>query len=300
VGAIGEPGPPPTGDTEQPETTTSEDRWGLDEVLERVPEHVREFIPRDQLRSHLDQRVTELDQLKDRYGPYNDALAPLLEDRDPESGATQLDALLGFYELTARAADLGEDGTPVDPEAHQEMYDWWEQVGEQLGYFGEDEDGGDDDPAGAGEGGGEDEDELRQMVEELQGRLAEFETNGRVESEQQRLERELEELMDKHEIKDEAESEDDRRRGLTPRGVILRLAQTYSEEPNAIELAVGDYLRLTGKAQSALVSAAGEQTAPLQGGPSLERGNTDTEPEPIRSRAEAKQAALARMRAAPG
>jgi hypothetical protein len=81
--------------------------------------------------------------------------------------------------------------------------DWFYDIGEQLGLLdpedGDDDggiDGDDDDP----DSGGGDVAELRGLVEQLQARLEQAEAAPRIQSEQQRIDKQLATAIEKHHL----------------------------------------------------------------------------------------------------
>lgn len=162
----------------------------------------------------------------------------------------------------------------------QEQFEaWWSAVGEELGFLDgdagapESDDLGGDDPAGQ-------VGELRQLVESLQERLDNYETQGQTEKAREQakqdIDRELAALTEQH--------------GEFDQGLVLRLARDYASEPDAIQRGYEDYLRVTGQAQSELVEDKLDQPTPANRG-----GRPDTTTPQITTFDQAKEAALQRL-----
>lgn len=297
----------------QPSQPPADDPYELSTVInERVPEHLRPYLEPvlGDLRAHLDERVNPLREVHDRFSPLQERLTPLLEAADPDSpdAGSVLDGLLDFYELTG------------DPNRIDDFMSWWDRVGEDYGFF--DDDGepaggqGDPDLAALEGGNGDPRDqeiaELRQQVQELNGRLDSTDRESAVSAHETRLSNQLDQLMASNGIEDDQSAPEEERAST----VILRLAQTHEGE-DAIARGVQDFMRLTGRAQGQLMQQAGEQTVgvdqltqglpPLVGsgvgaggggsqpGASLADGRAPTDPEPVRSWEDARRIAIERL-----
>jgi hypothetical protein len=300
-------GTPPAGAA----PTTDNDPWGLNAALTNAPEHLRPM-----LQTEFDRISPMLSERAERFAPvepFLERLTPLLEADD--QGNTVLDGLLAFYQMTGDESQL---------DAFQ---DWWDQVGASYGFFDDEQGGGAGGEGAAAAPAGEPTQdprdaqiaELKQQVDALKGEFTTTQQRQAVDQAAQRISSELVQLMQAAKIEGHDQAEPLKSAAA---GDILRLAQSYGEDPQAISKATADYLRMTGQAQSALVTGAGGQDvsglealqaalaaggpagggggapAPRQPGPSLGRGNADYEPEPVRAFADAKEIAMQRMREA--
>lgn len=284
AGAAATP-PPETG--AQPDNGGQPDPWTG--ALEGVDEVHRPFVEQaiNPLREQFTPRL-ELAERLEPLGEYADDLLGLIEDVDEESGANGLQALLTFLDLT------NFDPEQPDSPEFKQFAEWWEGIGEEYGLFDDDDGDGGDDPAAANGQGNPETAELRELVGSLQAKIEQLESGGRQQQEAQRIQTQVEQLMAKHGIEDDEAGE--------TRSFILRLAGSYVEQPNMVELAVADYLKLTGKAQQGLLG--GEKTETVTAGASPRGGTADHSPEevttgdPIASRRRASELAKQRLRAA--
>ena len=284
MGAPGQDAPPPAEGTENGNQPTN-DPW--DSAVQSAPEENRDLLQEafTPLREQLSPRL----EIADRLEPLNDFaddLLALAQDGDETGNALQ--DVLGFVALTAA---IGDPENP-DPQALEEFAGWWEQIGETYGLFdGDDEDG---DP----DGGTEDTDPAQSKITELEGQiqalrqeLGGLHQNDRVAAEKTRIESALEKGLGQHGIEDNEEN----------RGFILRLAQSYSDQENMIDLALADYLKLTGGAQRELLGD--RETETVAAGRSPSGGSPDLTPEeittgdPTQTRRRAREAAMSRLQA---
>lgn len=236
--------------------------------------------------------------------PMLPALTPLLQPDD--QGATPLEGLVNLYELFS-------DENRID-----DLAQWWDEVGEQFGFFGDDEDGEGGAAAPDGEAEGEVDlsdldpavarviQSLQAKVEQLEGGLTSQQQEQQASAEGERIRTELVTAMkgagiDGHEDIRSEQSTD-----------ILRMALGYGNDPEAIKKSVERYAQLTGARapvpepgvdpqlggvaalQAALGGASGGRAAGP--GPSLGRGNPEVEPEAVTSWNDARTLAMQRMR----
>jgi hypothetical protein len=267
---------------------TAPDPWtstleGVDEVYRP---HVEQAI--NPLREQFGPRL----ELADRLEPLSDYADDLLalHEMGDEQG-TALQDFLGFAQMASQV-----DPENPDAPANQAFADWFYEIGDQLGLLDPDE--GDDGDGGVGgddgddpDGGGDDDvTELRGIVEQLQARLEQAEAAPRIQSEQQRIDTQLAKAIEQHHLTDDEDT----------RNMILRLARDYVEKPDMVDLAVNDYLKLTGRAQSELLGGE-DQVERVTAGASPGNGVPDTRPDdivtgdPKESRRRAKAAALSRL-----
>jgi hypothetical protein len=244
-------------------------------------------------------------QQADTLAPYRERLESVMQPVDPDNpdAGTVLDGLLELYAITS------------DPNREEDLYAWWEGVGDAYNFFDGDADGGavegDEDDLAAleeGQGGGSELEELRATVQQLQQKLEGDERERSVAAAQEAIQRDLESLMAQHGIQDDPNAPEADRAST----VILRLASTYQGAQDAVARGVADFMRLTGQAQGQLVQQAGEPTAGLDGldqlppngggggrvAPSLDGGQADSRIEPVASWGDARRIAMDRLRQA--
>jgi hypothetical protein len=285
VSAPGTDAPVADNNGSQPDQQTTPDPWtqtleGVDEVYRP---HVEQAI--NPLREQFGPRL----ELADRLEPLSDYADDLLalHQMGDEQG-TALQDFLGFAQMASQV-----DPENPDAPATKQFADWFYDIGEQLGLLdpedGDDDggiDGDDDDP----DSGGGDVAELRGLVEQLQARLEQAEAAPRIQSEQQRIDKQLATAIEKHHLADDEDT----------RNMILRLARDYVEKPDMVDLAVNDYLKLTGRAQADLLGGD-DEVERVTAGASPGNGVPDTRPDdivtgdPKESRRRAKAAALSRL-----
>ena len=275
------------------------------------------------LQTEFDRITPTLTQHRERYAgvePFMDRLSPLLEA--DEHGGTALGGLLEFYGLTA---ERGQGETEEAYEARQERFaEWWDQVGDAFGFFGDDDEPGGEAAAAAA---ATSDDPRDAQIAALEARLEEFETRSQqrdeqtaIDTETQRISTELTNLMRQakitgHDAENPLETE--------AASDILTLALKYGNDPQAVAKGVADFLRINGQGGAQLVNAGGEDMTGLEAlnaalqagamnggggasapaprsapGPSLGRGTADNEPEPVRGWKDAKTLAMERMRQA--
>lgn len=275
---------PPAGNGQPPESGQPADPWTG--TLESVGEEYRPLIeePINSLREQLSPRLELADRLEP-LGDYAEDLLALANDRDGD-GPSALDGVLDFV-----AMSLAVDPEQPDSPEYQQFAEWWENIGEELGLFDDD---GDDPDDGNPEGEPNAETaELRELVGQLQSKIEQLESGGRVQDIRARMEQTRERLFAEHGIKDNEET----------RKFITRLGQSYVEsaetDEQVVELAVADYLKLTGKAQQGLLD--GEETETVSATRSPGNGTADfsaeeiTTGDPTQSRKRASQIAKQRL-----
>jgi hypothetical protein len=282
VGAPGQDAPPPVEGTENGTQPVANDPW--EGAVASAPEEHRDLLQEalNPLREQIGPRL----EVADRLEPLNDFaddLLALAQDGDETGNALQ--DVLGFVALTAA---IGDPENP-DPQALEEFAGWWEQIGETYGLFDEDDgdpgdgDVGEDDPAQAKIT------ELEGQIQALRQELGGLAQNDRVAAERQRIEKSLEKGLAENSIEDNEET----------RQYIYTLAGRYADQDDPIGLALKDYLKLTGGAQSALLN--GQETETVPAGRSPRGGSPDLSPEeittgdPSETRRRARQAAMSRL-----
>jgi hypothetical protein len=268
----------------QPTDQQTTDPWTL--TLEGVDEvyrpHVEQAI--NPLREQFGPRL----ELADRLEPLSDYADDLLALHGmADEDGTALQDFLGFAQMASQV-----DPENLDSEANQAFAEWFYEIGDQLGLLdpdNEDEEADPDDPDEGGKPNAEVE-ELRGIIGQLQARVEQAEAAPRIQSEQQRIDTQIGEAIKTNGLADDEDT----------RSMILRLARDYVEAPNMVELAVNDYLKLTGRAQTELLGGD-ENVERVVAGASPGNGVPDTRPEeiatgdPKESRRRAKAAALSRL-----
>jgi hypothetical protein len=270
----------------QPQDPWASSLEGVDEVYRP---HVEQAI--NPLREQLSPQL----ELADRLGPlgdYADDLLALHGMADDDGNA--LEDFLGFAQMASQV-------DPDDPQnpANEQFAEWFYAIGEQMGLIDPD-DGDEPDEGDDGEESYDDEGEessevlaLREQLQNMQQTVEQLQAAPRIQSEQQRIQSEVDAAIQEHGL---ADSEETKR-------AIMRFARDYVEQPNMVELAVKDLLTLTGGAQRELLN--GQETETLSpAGVSPTGGSPNTAPEamptgdPAAARKWAKDAARSRLQAA--
>jgi hypothetical protein len=238
--------------------------WDLNDVPEELRPYMAEQLKR--VEGGITQRFQEAAEFRRQMEP----LSPFAEIEG--LGEVPPEDLAGLVEFHQMAQD---------PEAFES---WWEQVGNELGFFDGDEDGAEGGAEGEGEQPPAWAQELVNRLEQLEGGLqertqtdAERDALAQIESEMAEVKKANSDLPWDNE---EAAVEDR----------ILQLAMSYGDDPQAIEKGLADYRAITGAGQAALVSAAEHGPAPA-----LTGGNGDTAPQEVKGFDGAKAAAKARF-----
>ena len=281
MGAPGQDAPPPAEGAETNGNQPTTDPW--EGALASAPEESRDLLQEafNPLREQLSPRLEIADRLEP-LGDYADDLLALIQDGDENGNA--LGDVLGFVALTAA---IGDPENP-DPQALEEFAGWWEQIGETYGLFDDEGDEPDPDDDG-GDPAQAKITELEGQIQALRQELGGLHQNDRVAAEKTRIETALVKGLKDNGIKDTEET----------RGYIYRLAQSYADQDNMIDLAFADYLKLTGGAQRDMLGDQETETVPAGRSPS--NGSPDLSPDeittgdPTRTRQRAKQAALSRL-----
>lgn len=268
----------PTQPAPAPSNDGGQDPFDFTQHIQEAPDTIRPFLEDTlgKITPTLRERFEEAS--KHPFVDYQDRLQPLVQP--DEDGQVPLQGILDFVEMTD------------DPNRVEEFQQWWQQVGEALGFTGDH--GTEPEGDGGGEGGqGQPSElqELREAVQALQQQLSHTTQQQEIDQTAQRLDRELTGLMDQRGVKDDDDG--------SVRQWIYRLALSYGQDPKALEHGLDDYLKLTGGAQQELLNGAGQETATYEpGGPSLGGGAPDMEPEMVKGFRDAKQIAMQRFKAA--
>jgi hypothetical protein len=233
--------------------------------LSSAPEELRPFLEQElkKVEGGITKRFQEASEFRKQMEPLQ-GLAELEGITDVPK--EELSALLEFRQMAQDPAQFEE---------------WWSQVGEELGFFAG---GGDDDEddGGAGDEPPEWAQTLMQRLDAVEGRTQEQQNEQRESAALQKIEADLGSLREKHADvfgENSQEVED----------AICQLAMAYEDE-DAIQKGFQDYMRLTGRAQSALVDGAQRQPSL-----SLTGGQGDSSDPQIKNFSDAKEAAKARF-----
>jgi hypothetical protein len=196
---------------------------------------------------------------------------------------------VGSYLQLAQALEAAQEG---DGEAQQAVYDWWDSIGDTMGFYEADGD------AGAGEEVESFDDEdfdpynrnqlakmLQEQVAEQIGPIAEFvQQQAMTQQEQQALsaaeaeiEGQIEQLRGQHDLSDEV------------LGEVLELAEMFVEADNPIQAGFEKYQSLVGKGEANLFNDKVQQPNTPEGS-----GPAATTPEAITS-ANVKDKVLERL-----
>ena len=200
-------------------------------------------------------------------------------------GLVQWSNMLDGVQRAVDALDEGGQVSPEDEQAFDHFAEWWEQVGQTLGLMD-----GDGDPDG---GEPESDDlvaELRERIDQLENgwkqREAQSEQEQRVQKFHQDFQARLSELAEQHQLLNGDETQD-----KETLEAIARFARDYVEsDDDPIARGVDDFLKLTGRAKSELVSDRLGQPAG-----SIAGGAPDTTAGAPKTFREAKAAAQQRM-----
>ena len=251
------------------------------EAVQNAPEELRPHIAEylKGLEPNFNKPFQDLAETRQQMEAYQPFQEMGLESED-------IEGLASFWQMVNLA---GQDSNHPDvQQAQDQMYGWWEQVGNELGFFGEDEEGGegdeggfDDDPDDPGIVG-----ELETQIQELQQQLQQVQGN----TQAQHYERQNAETLAKLASQDgfdfdSPDMQDDLNR-------IYRLAYAHAEggDENAIQNAYEDWKAIAGRGQQQLSGVGAEQP-----GPSLNGGEPNTEPEDIHSWKDASALAKRRL-----
>lgn len=299
------------------------DPWGFAAAVASAPEALR-----GPLQTEFDRLAPTLTERMERYSPldpYLDRLSPLLEPAQEGEDGTFLDGMIALF-------DLFNDESRAD-----DLADWWEAIGDEFELWGDDDEPGQGQGAAAAPGqpdlSGLDPavralvEGMQQTITGLEARLGEFETTSQTESQQRavndeaaRIRNELTTLIGQHKIDPNWPAGQEGGELLqSPAALdILRLARGYGADPEALQKGVGDYMRMTGQAQTDQLHQLGEPTTGIDalrasllnggappstgggGGPShaLDRGGDSNRIESVKSFDDAKRIAMERMQAA--
>lgn len=185
-------------------------------------------------------------------------------DSDPET--------VGSYLSLAQAVDAAQTG---DTDSQQAVYEWWDQVGESLGFYeqGEDgEDSGDDelpedfDPYDAKQFGSLLESKVQEQVAPLLQALQQQQQQTEQQKAFEQLESQVQAVKQEHDLSDEVMEE------------VQELAAMFPNSDNPIQAGYEKYKALVAKGEGALFQKKIEQPATPEGS-----GPAATTPEKITS-----------------
>jgi hypothetical protein len=286
--------PAPAENGAQPQGQPAADPWtqaleGVDEVYRP---HVEQTI--NPLREQFGPRLELADRLEP-LGDYADDLLALHGMADDEGNALQ--DFLGFASMASQV-----DPENPDSEANQAFQEWFFQIGEQMGWIdpedGEAEEDGEEFADEDGQGANPEVEELRGIIQQLEQRVEQAESQPRVQAIQQEINGLVENAVREHRLGGE-DKEGQERAGKA----ILRFARDYQDTAESnqqmIDLAVKDLLTLTGGAQRELLN--GRDTEAVAAGASPGNGSPDLSPEdlltgnPEESKRRARRAAESRL-----
>lgn len=250
---------------------TAESQGGIGDLydLSATPEELRPYMEQElrKVNANVEQKFREHADFRKQFEPF-DGIEGLTDvPREELEGLVQLRGLV-------QEAEQGK------PEALQQ---WWDQVGEEMGFFD------DGDPAGAGGEGGDGfepegfEDEPPPWASEMAERLEKLEQgigplSEHVSSQEQIQRQQAAEQWTRGEF-DKLKEE----HGEFDQDVVGRLAMSYTDEngaltDDAIVRGFEDYRKITGQAQGELVDGKASQPGPATSG-----GSPDTSPEEFHS-----------------
>lgn len=238
--------------------------WNLDDH----PEELRPYLAAElkKIEGGVTQRFQEAAEFRRQMEP----LSPLAEieglDQVP---AEDLAGLVQFHQMAQ------------DPEQFE---DWWEQVGNELGFFDGSEGGGEG--AEGGEGGEEPPAWAKGLIDRLDQLEGGLQERTQTDAERDAL-AEIDAEMAQVRTDNSDLPWDDEEAAVEDR--ILQLAMSYGDDPQAISKGLADYRAITGAGQAQLVDAAERGPAPA-----LTGGSGDTAPDEVKGFDDAK--AIAKQR----
>jgi len=233
--------------------------------LASVPEHLREHVT--PILKDIEGNVTRrFQQYSDQVKSWEPYAQLGINEVDPQ----ELAELLEFRQIVQ------------DQDAFKQ---WYDHVGQELGYGQQQSDADEFDLDGL-DGGGLSEQRIQELVQEqlqqhitpLQQYQQEQQWNMQVQAEHDAIEAELDALG----IEDKNE-----------RTAVLTWAYPYGDDPDSIKKGHADYQRFVGNVESRFVNQKAK--AP---GPAISGGVADTQAKPITSYGDAREAALEMIRKA--
>lgn len=218
--------------------------------LDGVPPEIHEqVIPA--LKAQDAEFTKRFQSLSERTKPFEDLG---VFDRDPET--------VGSYLSLAAAMEAAQEG---DAESQEALYEWWDSVGDELGFYNQGSDEASDDVEIDDDFDPFNKDQLSQMLQkqvaEQIGPIAEFvQQQAQVQQEQQALEAaeaeiagQIEELRSQNDLSDDVMEE------------VLELAEMFVESDNPIQSAYEKYQSLVSKGESALFNDKIQQPGTPEG-----------------------------------
>lgn len=218
--------------------------------LDGVPTEIHEqVIPA--LKAQDAEFTKRFQSLSERTKPF-DELGVF--DRDPEE--------VGSYLSLAAAIEAAQEG---DPESQEALFEWWDSIGDELGFYNQGSDQASDDVDVDDDFDPFNKDQLSQMLQQQVadqiGPIAEFvQQQAQAQQEQEALEAaetqiagQIEELRSQHDLSDDAMEE------------VLELAEMFIESDNPIQAAFEKYQSLVAKGESALFNDKIQQPGTPEG-----------------------------------
>lgn len=290
MSAPGQDAPPPAAENGSEAQQGTPDPW--ESAFSAIPEATRQFAEEafNPLREQFTPRLELADRLEP-LGDYADDLLSLVQDADDDGNSLQ--DLLGFAQMLSQI-----DPDNLDADGSKQFVEWWENVGEQLGLLGDDEEDGEEDLDG------EQPSEIEQRLARLEqenAALREEHNSSKAESRVANVQQVMAAAMDKGIAENKIEDNEENRKRITA------LASAYANDSDltdaqVIERGIADYLTLTGQGQRELLGDTEIERVPAGSSPG--GGAPDASPEdiltgnPSESRKRAHQIAMQRLRAA--
>jgi hypothetical protein len=273
--AVAEPGAHPA-----PDPGANGAPAGLVQIPDDTPAELRPILE-SYIREKVDPQVTrkfqEAAELRDKFGPLSEIQG--LDQMEPDT----LSQLVAFAQMdeeqfNAWYGDTAKKLAESDPDGFESM---WNQIGQDLGYFEDDDPdtGGQDDPKIQ-----ELQNTVNQLSQQLTGFLGQQERTDAQQAADQALDAELGELQQANNEgnKFDEEFEQD----------LYRMAAAFANEDQPLHKAFERLQRLSGQAQTQLVTSKLNQPPAANG-----NGRSSTEPEQFHTVADAREAAVARLKA---
>lgn len=232
--------------------------------LSTAPEELRPY-----LESELKKVEANVTRRFQEHADFRKKFEPLSELGVADIPAEELQELIQFRQLAS------------DPEQFSQ---WWESVGEHLGFFEQES------PQEADADAGGNEPDMAasiaaQVMEQLEGRLAPLEDSFRSQEQEQRLQQATDEIASELEaLKTQHGDFDD--------DAVCQLALAY-EGRDAIRKGFEDYQRIVGATERGMVEDKLRQPDPAESG-----GKPSADIEPVTSFGDARKLAMERLRGA--
>lgn len=229
----------------------------FNDAPEELRDHLVNYV-RTKVDPALTQKFQEAGEFRQTWEPFSQIEG--LTDLGPEG----VDGLVEFA-YTVDAA--GDENHPDHQQAIESLYETWQQMAEQFGFWGEDEDG--DDDGGSPEDNGNEPEYL--TAEEFERRWAEREQQEQRSQTVDQIHSELTEGVKALELPNEKAEK-----------AVWSFMQQYADDPNMtpeqlVQAAYEDYQEIVGGAQSDLI----EETEERPTGNNLRGGKVHSAPEDL-------------------